>query len=164
MESGPKWQIHSDFPSCSESAEIAMPTLFPWKNVAVFFSTSGETRLQTCFWKFPPPYLPSSPLPPPPPSSNSGHTHAQCFGSQGSKFYIVWRRTEREGGAILSIFFCLLEKKNLGIFLTQTESTWQISADSEQLGKLLQNCHLGLAFLDPFNCQSHLGQHTIKYY
>ena len=104
MESGPKWQIHSDFPSCSESAEIAMPTLFPWKNVAVFFFHKWGNKASNMFLKVPPSPFPP---PPPPPSSNSGHTHAQCFGSQGSKFYIVWRRTEREGGAILSIFFCL---------------------------------------------------------
>ena len=63
--------------------------------------------------------VPPSPLPP----SNGGNsmkTHAQCFSSQGSKSYIVWRQTEREGGggvvvfnAILSVFFCLLDKRDI---------------------------------------------------
>ena len=50
----------------------------------------------------------------------------------------------------------LVEKKTQGHFLTQKESTCQISADSEQLGKSLRNSHLGLACTEPFNCNSFL--------
>ena len=67
-------------------------------------------------------------------------THAQCFGSQGSKCYVVWIRTEKEerrggeGGGWISrnIMHIFLSswKKNTG---TQKESTCQISVDSEQL-------------------------------
>ena len=82
-------------------------------------------------------------LPPPPPPLQWLKTHTQCFTSQGSKSYIVWRWTERGGRGgfhtILSIFFCLLEKKTQGHFLTQKESACQISVDSEQLEKLQQN-------------------------
>ena len=35
--------------------KFGMPTLFASKNVPLFFSTSGETRLQICFWKSTPP-------------------------------------------------------------------------------------------------------------
>ena len=73
-----------------------------------FFSTSGETRLQTRSWKSTPPPPPFAPPPPPPPSKGVKHTHAHCFSSQRSKSDSVWRRTQGEdgGGDFRAIAFC----------------------------------------------------------
>ena len=58
-----------------------------------------------------------------------------------------------EGGCVQfgPYFSAFLKKKEQGHFLTQKESRCAISADSEQLGKSLQNRHLGPACMDPFN-------------
>ena len=94
---------------------------------------------------------PSSSPPTPPPIASS--THAQCFGSQGSKSYVFWIRTEKEEGgggggggggfggrvfrAILCIFSCLLEKKTRTFFNTKRvgmpnlivfRANWKIAA------------------------------------
>ena len=94
MEGRRKYLFRCNFLSCSESTEIWHADSFCVKKCpCVFFSTSGETRLQTRSWK-------STPLLPPPPPFSNGvkHTHAQCFSSQWSKSYNVWRWTQGEGG------------------------------------------------------------------
>ena len=71
--------------------KFGMLTPFLWKDVPPLFFTSGETRPQTRSWNS----SPNSPPPPPTPP-------------------------DREGGvefdAILSIFFCILDKKHRDIF------------------------------------------------
>ena len=57
---------------------------------------------------------------------------------------------------MVKLLNCSAGKKQ---FLTQKESTWQISSDSEQLGKSLQICHLGPACPEPFNCKCLLYEH-----
>ena len=64
-----------------------------------------------------------------------------------------WERGGVEFDTILSICFCILEKKPQGHFLTQKEQTCQISADSEQLGKSIRNSHLGPACTEPLNLE-----------
>ena len=101
--------------------KFGMSTLFVLKNVPVFFSTSGEARLQTHSWKFTP--CPSR-TPPPPPQSPSNSVKDTCTVFWPSKIEILCcLETDREGGgegvefdAILSIFFCILEKKHRDIF------------------------------------------------
>ena len=96
---------------------------------------------------------------PPPPSNSVKHTHAQCFGSQGSKSYIVWIKTEKEGGGgeglgwiftqYFAYFSALLKtKKPTGTFF---KSTCQISVDSEQLEKSQRNRYIRLSSMEPFN-------------
>ena len=100
------------------------------------FSTSGETRLQTRTWKSTHP----SPPPPPPPSSNGvKYTLAQCFSSQRTKSYNVWRRTQGEGGAFslnLVNIFVPSWKKNRTFFNTKRismpnfsgfQATWKVT-------------------------------------
>ena len=63
---------------------------------------------------------------------------------------------DREGGwAFKNVFKAsfprLWKKKTQGHFCTEKELAWQISVDSEQLGKSLRICHLGPASSDPFN-------------
>ena len=112
--------------------KFALQTLFPWKKCPCFFSTSGETR-QIRSWK---------------------STPSTVFWLSRIEILHCLETDRGVGvggilhGAILSIFFGLLEKKH-GQF--HKESTWQISVDSEQLGKLLQICHLGPASLEPFD-------------
>ena len=55
----PKWHIHGDFPSCSESAEICHADSFSVRKMSLvyFFPQVGKER---CSWK-------STPPPPPPP-------------------------------------------------------------------------------------------------
>ena len=65
---------------------------------------------------------------------------------------------DREGGVGVGVdfhaisskkyFSAFLKKKT---FLTPKGSTWQISVNSEQLGKSLQSCHIGPACTDLFN-------------
>ena len=84
------------------------------------------------------------------PSNGVKHTHAQCFSSQGSKSYNVWRSTQGErgkgGGWIFAqfgpYFSAFWKKETLGHFLTQKESACQISADSEQLENSLQKRYI----------------------
>ena len=82
-EGGPKWQICSDCPSCSDSAEICHADSFSVKKCpcGFFDSQAGKQLLQTRSWKSThsilPPYLttPLPPLPPPPPPPPHTHTH-----------------------------------------------------------------------------------------
>ena len=76
-----------------------------------FFFTSREKRLQTRSWKS----TPSSALPPSP-SNGVKHIHAQCFSSQRSKSYNVWRQTQGGNGFSCNLIhiFLLSWKKNTG--------------------------------------------------
>ena len=100
--------------------KFGMLTLFVSKNVPVFFFPQAGKRGFKHALESPHP-----PLPPPPPSNVVKHTHAQCFSSQGSESYNVWRRTQGGGGGggfscNLVHIFLPFEKKN-GHFLTQKE-------------------------------------------
>ena len=57
---------------------------------------------------------------------------------------------------------CLLRhwRKTQGHFFTEKELAWQISVDSEPLEKSLQNCHIGPACTEPFNCNMYILGHT----
>ena len=126
----------------------------------VFFHKRGSKASNT-FLKvqtfLPPPF---SPLPPPPSPSNSIMTHAQCFGPQRSKFGDGQRAGGGGGGGLnltqFGPYFSIFLKKIQGHFLTQKESTCQISDDSEQLGKSLRNSHMGPACTELLNCFIHL--------
>ena len=127
--------FHCDFSSCSESEIWHAHSFSVKKCTFVFFSQAGKQGFKHAL-ESPPPLLLH------PPSNGVKHTHAQCFTSQRLKyghrgrvdFYEIW-----------SIVFCLLEKRKLGHFLTQKESACgQISVDSKQLEKSLQNRYIRL--------------------
>ena len=82
-----------------------------WQTVPALFSTSLATRLQTRSWKPPPPLSLS-------PHLVLKHTRTMFQFSRVEILLIVCRWAERgEVHAILSTFFCLLEKQTQGHFL-----------------------------------------------
>ena len=60
------------------------------------------------------------------------------------------RRAGVGGKDVFEALFHRLWKKSAGTFF-HIFSAWQISADSEQLGKSLRNSHKGAAFMEPLN-------------
>ena len=106
-----------DFSSCSESAEIWHADSFCVKKCpCVFFFTSGETRLETRSWKS---------TPPPPLSNGVKHTHAQCFSSQRSKSYNVWRQTRGENALAVIGAWNRGYSLALVIFIIQVGPKWR---------------------------------------
>ena len=95
----------------------------------------------------------------PPTSLQQRKRHTQCFGSQGLKSSTLFGDGQR-GGKGLNFtefypYFSAFLKEKQGHFLTQKEWTCQISADSEPLGKSLQNSHIELACTEPLNYYEH---------
>ena len=126
MQAGPMWLFRSDFPSCSESAEIwHADSFFLWKNGRAFFSTSGETRLQTRSWK----------STPPPPTNSIKYTCTVFWLSRIEILHCL--ETDREGGGgrvwIWRNFvhiFCILEKKTGRVDMSNFSwfwATWKIA-------------------------------------
>ena len=132
-----------------------MSTLFVLKNVPVFFFKNAEKYGQNCI-KVKPPFPLSL--------SITKQHRISILESQNTarvSFTLLVgggdARRGRGGGQVdfqervWSLVYLLVEKKLQGHFCTEKESACQISADSEQLGKLLQNSHIGLACMEPFN-------------
>ena len=78
-----------------------------------------------------------------------------AFKDQNSTLFGDEQRGRGGGGWIwhnfVHMFLHYWKKAPQGHFLTQKEWTCQISAESEQLGKLLRNSHLGLAWTELLN-------------
>ena len=129
--------------------KFGMSDSFYVKQCPVFFFHKRGNEASNTLLTVQPPLLPP---PPPLPSNGVKHTHAQCFSSQQSKSYNVWRRTQEEGGGL---YFSAFLKKEQGHFLTQKESACQLSADSEQLEKSQRNMYLRLPSTEPFNYQKY---------
>ena len=131
VQAGLMWKFRSDFPSCSEFAEICHVDSFCVKNVPVFFSRTQKNMDKTV-WKSPPP--PSLSL------SVSKQPRISILESQ-IIVRVCFTLLEGEGGGLsrmcLKPCFPACGKKNTGHLFTEKESTWQISMDSEQLGKSL---------------------------
>ena len=127
VEGGRMYLFPSDFSSCSESTEIWHADSFCVKEMSLcfFLPQAGQWGFKLARESQPPPNL-LPPHPPLPPSNDVKHTHAQCFSSQGSKSYSVWRRTQGERGeggvdlrTIWSIFFSAFIQKRRDIFDTK---------------------------------------------
>ena len=87
-----------------------MLTLFVSKNEPVDFFPQWENQASNTLLKV----HTTAPPPPLPPPNGVKHTHAQCFSSQRSKSYNVWRRTWGEGGGIFvqfGLYFSAFLKK-----------------------------------------------------
>ena len=147
QQAGPKWQFRSNFPSSSESAEICHANSCVKKCPRVFFPRR-QNNMDKIVRK-------STPPPPPPPPSVSKQRRISILDSQNTVRECCTLLQDGGGGGggglsrtCLKQCFPLWKKKQ-GHFFTEKESAWQISADSERLGKSLRICHLGPVFLGP---------------
>ena len=97
--------------------KFGMLTLFVSKNVPVFFfSQAGKRGLKHAL---------ESPPPPPPLSNGVKHTHAQCFSSQRSKSYNVWRQTRGENALAVIGAWNRGYSLALVIFIIQVGPKWR---------------------------------------
>ena len=140
VQASPMWLFRSDFPSCSESSEIWHDSFSVKKCPWIFFHKRGNKASNT-FLKVhpPPPTLLASP--PPHPSNSVKDTHTVFWLSRIEILHCLKmdRGGGGGGGVELDAIFLYSWKKTQGHFLTREEQTCQISADSQQLGKSLQN-------------------------
>ena len=150
VKAGPMWLFRSDFPSCSESADIWHVHSLCVEKCPGFFFKNAEKYGQNCV-KFNPPSL-----------SVSKQRRISILESQNTvrvSFTLLEGGLGGGGGGLsrtcLKPCFPACGKKRKGNFFTEKESACQISADSEQLEKLLRSSHIGLACMEPFNYYSY---------
>ena len=148
------WLFRSDFPGFSESAEIWQSTLFVLKKVPVVsFFKNAEEYGQNCMK-----------LMPPLPLSISKQHRISILESQKTLCMCLlryWRevgvaRSAREGGwtfknVFEALFPPLVEKETQGHFSQKRSWHAKFQRILEQLGKSLQNSHIGPACTEPFN-------------
>ena len=96
----------ANFQVARNPLKFGMLTLCVSKNVRLFFYKQGNEASNTLLKVHPPPSCPLSP-----PSNGVKHTHAQCFSSQWSKSYNVWRRTEGGDGFSCNLVHIVLPSK-----------------------------------------------------
>ena len=125
------WLFRSDFPSCSGSAEIWHGDSFSVKKCPFFFFHKRGYKASNTFLKVHP----------------SPTLLAECFGSQGSKSYVVRRWTERGSWISRNFVHIFLHswRKKRTLFYTkrvhrpnfsQFWATWKNSYEIVTLGQL----------------------------
>ena len=143
--SRPYVTFRSNFPSCSESAEIWHVYSFCVKKCpCICFFKNAERYGQNCV-KF---------NPPPPPLLCPSPNNVGFRSLRVKTLCVCLLRYWRGGGLskrVWSLVSLLVEQKIQGHFFTEKESACQISADSEQLGKSLRNSHIRPACTEPLN-------------